>query len=141
MSDRLQRIRFRGRIAFAFCLLACVFQFTLTATGLAHYDFVRGLPPDRSFCDRIFLISEWMIFACFFVSSASEFRVRQAVLFNEAAAGIGPVVAGMVGLVVLIMASIQFIRHPYSGESFDSFEGWLYGVGWLFVWWYFVFRR
>ena len=113
----------------------------LNAIGLAHYDFARGLPPDCSLGDRIFLISEWMFLACFVVSLASEFRVRQSGLFQESNIGVGPLIVGIVGSVILTVASILFFRLLYSGEAFHSLEGWLFGVGWLFVWWCLVFRR
>jgi hypothetical protein len=140
MTDRLHTITVRGRIALAACFFVVAVQMVLNSMGLAHYYFEMGPNFDRSIGDRVCNVLDWMILACLVVWGASEFRVRQSILFRETSSRVLPLLAGVLGLLVLLIASIRLVRIPLSGEAFGN-SGWSFGVGWLLVWWYLVFRR
>ena len=141
MSARLQVISFRGRVALVFCFLVIILQFVLNRIGLAHYYYEMGPNHDRSIGDRVCLVFDWMLLACLFVWASSEFRIRQAVLFPEGGGSALPLLTGCVGLLLLIGATAHLVRIPLSGVAFGFMDGWVFGIGWLLLWWGLVFRR
>lgn len=137
---RVDKIKFRGRVALAFCFLAVIVQMILNGMGVAHYyDSEPNF--DREIGDRICRILDWTLLASMFVWGASAVRVEQAVLFDEDAGQLLPLVSGIAGLLMLFVATTRLVRIPISGEEFGFFMGWQFGVGWALVCWCFVFRK
>lgn len=141
MNARLGTVSFRGRVALAFCFLAVILQALLNYAGLAHYYFELGPNYDRSSGDRVCLILDWMLMACLLVWAASEFRVRQAVLFQDSSGHRWPLLVSAVGLLLLVGATVQLVQIPLSGAAFGFLDCWLFGLGWVLFWWGLVFRR
>lgn len=146
MSSRTNRIARRGWVALGFAFAALLLPMLLNALGFAHYESTRGgsdpsRPADLGLAERICLVSEWMVPGGVFAWAAALFRLRYPVLFDRESRGgrILPVVLGVAGLALLIERWIRW--GPHTGLHFTAFQGWEFGVGWLLLWWCFVFVR
>jgi len=144
MGNRSHTIEVRGRVAVVFCFVAVAFPMVLNSLGVADYDSERLAddpyrPADRSLAERICLISEWMAPACLLAWAAAQFRVRNSVLFEEKGSRFLSLVFGAAGLALLTVNWLRWAARPRSGEHFGALQGWQFGVGWLLLWWSYVF--
>ena len=129
-----------------FAFLALLLPMVLSALGAARYDSERSAddpyrPADLGRAERVCLVSEWMVPACFLAWGAAQFRVRYPVLFDrEKPRGrIVPLVLGFAGLALFAERWIRW--GPHTGLHFAALQGWEFGLGWFLLWWCFVFLR
>lgn len=116
--------------------------------GIADYQSQRSgddpyRPADRSLAERVCLAIEWMAPAGFLVWVCAQFRVNQPLVFSTGNTRRRLPLGGIaiLGLAVLIGTALQWASYPYSGENFDTFDGWQFAIGWLLLWWWYVFRE
>ncbi len=144
MGDGAHTIEIRGRAALVFCFVTLALPMVLNSLGLADYDSERSAddpyrPADRSLAERFCFISEWMAPACLLAWATAQFRLRNSILFEEKSSRFLPLALGSAGLALLTVNWLRWASRPYSREYFGALQGWQFGLGWLLLWWSYVF--
>mgnify|MGYP001590874873 CR=1 FL=1 len=142
MDSRSRSIERRAWIVVGATFVALLLPIPFNALGFADYrpeQTITCRAADRGLGNRICLISEAMIPACFIVFAVAQFRVRCGALFEGEDNGgrIMPAFCGVCGLALFVNQWAHW--GPYTGEPFATLLEWPFVVAWLLLWWCFVF--
>ena len=144
IEGRTRKIWVRRWFSLGGCFAGIGIPMFLNILGITcYYNGEGNFGPcsDRSISERLALTLDMMGDACFIIFIVASFRIQRANLFFETVKPITPLIFGLIGAVILIVWGIHFFTRPYSDKSLYSIsEDWKPLIGWVLVWFYFVFR-
>jgi hypothetical protein len=112
----------------------------LDSLGIADFNLVTSSPKDRSIIERACWVIDCLTLSCFIVWASAMFRIRYDILFDEKKGNMmGLLACGAAGCALLIVTWRRWMHQPFSGGHFVDAPNWEFFLGWILLWWAFVF--
>lgn len=139
-EQRKQTIDRRCGVVYVIVFGVAAVNVVMVTFGISSYG-LWGTGSDLGWTDRFSLFGVWMIPGGMSVWSLGKFRVLQSQLFSDPKPIKWlPLLAGIAGCVVLVLAFGEWWHKPISSEVLRTNDAWKFGLAWALLAWAYIFR-